>query len=367
MTGRSICPYCGGLRAAGARAETDVCPSCGRSVSDTLDEAARADDEQTRSADDQTRSDHDQTWSDSDQTGSDRDQQSADEDQAASDADFVMGSDALQHDRTTSARARTTRDRAVIARLRGETAEGRLETAEVRDEAAAQRDREADERDRLLRETDAESDVPSSHEAALLRAQRDRTQAALDRARAAEDRARAAADRAAAAQDRADGLHAQAEARHNLRLAATDELTGAWTRTLGLPAVVREIERAHRTGGELVLAFVDVDRLKEVNDEGGHAAGDRLLVLVAETMRAHVRLYDVLVRYGGDEFLCAMPNCALNAAKDRMEAVANRLRKADAQHSITFGLAALEAGEGIDELIARADADLLEHRRRRRS
>jgi len=362
MIEQARCPYCGGLRP-----ETDACSSCGHSLADTLAEATVADDEQTRSAADQTRSDHDQTWADSDQTGSDRDQQNADEDQAASDADFALGSDAEQHGRTTSARARTARDRAAVAGLRGETADARLQTAEERDLAAAQRDREADERDRLMRETDAELGAAPNLEAALLRAERDRAHAALDRARAAEDRARAAADRAAAARDRADSLHAQAEARHNLRLAATDELTGAWTRTLGLPAVVREIERARRTGNELVLAFVDVDGLKELNDTSGHAAGDRLLVLVAETIRAHVRLYDVLVRYGGDEFLCAMPNCALGAAKDRMEAVANRLRKADAQHSITFGLVALEADEGIDELIARADADLLRERKRRRA
>src|SRR5438552_11348809 len=79
----------------------------------------------------------------------------------------------------------------------------------------------------------------------------------------------------------------------NLKLATTDELTGAWTRKLGLEEVSRELERAHRTGARLVLAFVDVDGLKAVNDSQGHLAGDALLRLLGETLRANVRPYDV--------------------------------------------------------------------------
>src|SRR5438552_15052647 len=92
----------------------------------------------------------------------------------------------------------------------------------------------------------------------------------------------------------------------NLKLATTDELTGGWRRKLGLEEVSRELERAHRTGAGLVLAFVDVDGLKAVNDSQGHLAGDALLRLLGETLRANVRPYDVIVRYGGDELLCAM-------------------------------------------------------------
>ena len=77
----------------------------------------------------------------------------------------------------------------------------------------------------------------------------------------------------------------------------------------------REIERARRTGSKLTIAFVDVDRLKELNDTAGHPAGDRLLHLVVVTLRANMRSYDVIVRYGGDEFLCAMPNLAEDGAR----------------------------------------------------
>ena len=86
--------------------------------------------------------------------------------------------------------------------------------------------------------------------------------------------------------------------------AATDELTSTWTRAFGLAQVSHELERARRLGAKLVIAFLDVDGLKNVNDNHGHLAGDALLRLVGETLRANVRPYDVLVRYGGDEF-CA--------------------------------------------------------------
>jgi diguanylate cyclase (GGDEF)-like protein len=68
----------------------------------------------------------------------------------------------------------------------------------------------------------------------------------------------------------------------------------------------REIARATRTRQPLVLAFVDVDHLKEINDVHGHAAGDQVLQAVAETLRTTLRGYDLIFRYGGDEFVCAL-------------------------------------------------------------
>jgi diguanylate cyclase (GGDEF)-like protein len=126
--------------------------------------------------------------------------------------------------------------------------------------------------------------------------------------------------------------------------------------------VSRELERAHRTGARLVLAFVDVDGLKAVNDSQGHLAGDALLRLLGETLRANVRPYDVIVRYGGDELLCAMPNLGVREARARFEKIAAVLAAANTDHSVTFGLAEAGPAEGLRELIARADADLLEAR-----
>jgi diguanylate cyclase (GGDEF)-like protein len=182
------------------------------------------------------------------------------------------------------------------------------------------------------------------------------------RARPPAHRPRAAADRQEAARERAEARRDSTKSADDLKLATTDELTGAWTRKLGLEEVSRELERAHRTGARLVLAFVDVDGLKAVNDSQGHLAGDALLRLLGETLRANVRPYDVIVRYGGDELLCAMPNLGVREARARFEKIAAVLAAADADHSVTFGLAEAEPADSLRELIARADADLLEAR-----
>jgi diguanylate cyclase (GGDEF)-like protein len=321
-------------------------------------------DEQTLADRDQTASDQDQTWSDHDQSASDRDQRSADEDQRASDEDLAAGGDKDTHDRAAAARARTKLDREHMAHLRDETAVKRVESSADRDLTADERDRMAEARDRLARRRDgqdAPGDVDEDDDI-LLRAERLRASAATDRAKAAEDRSRAAVDRKEAALEREQAYQAQDHARRTLVAAATDELTGAWTRKVGLATITREIERAGRTGGNLVLAFIDVDHLKEVNDTEGHPAGDTLLHLVAETMKASVRPYDVIVRYGGDEFLCAMPNLTLDTARDRMKDVTAALAEGKTGHSIAFGLATYEPGEGLDALIGRADADLLKTR-----
>jgi diguanylate cyclase (GGDEF)-like protein len=203
----------------------------------------------------------------------------------------------------------------------------------------------------------------TNEEDLLLRVERDRAVAAADRARAAEDRAKAAADRQEAIRERDEAFLAQAEARHDLLLAATDELTGAFTRKFGLENISREIERARRTQDSMLLAFVDVDGLKELNDTRGHSDGDRLLRHVVDKIRANVRAYDVIVRYGGDEFLCALPHLDLTVARNRMEKIAEELTAEDSQHSIAFGLAEYDQVGGLDELIARADTQLLEAKR----
>lgn len=112
-----------------------------------------------------------------------------------------------------------------------------------------------------------------------------------------------------------------------------------------------------------MLAFVDVDGLKQVNDTQGHLAGDVLLRLVGETIRTNVRPYDLIVRYGGDELVCAMPNLSVLEARTRFQMIAAALTAVSPDHSITFGLAAAEPAESLRELLARADTDLLEARR----
>ena len=123
----------------------------------------------------------------------------------------------------------------------------------------------------------------------------EREQAADDREAGARDRVEASRDRERAAHDRSDAARERAEA-------GVDVLTGALARGRGLLDLRREIARARRSDGRLVLAFVDVDGLKPINDLQGHAVGDALLRDVAVVMRTALRSYDLVVRYGGDEF-----------------------------------------------------------------
>src|SRR5438067_1867434 len=321
-----------------------------------------ADEDQTLSDHDQTMSDQDQTWSDHDQTASEGDQRSADEDQHAADEDLAAGGDKGAHQRSALARERSSRDRAAVSAVRDESAASRLRTADERDRAARLRDRGAEGRDELARLHDLEDDRDASREDISLRAKRDRARAAADRAKAADDRTRAAADRQEASLERAEAVRHRTESADHLKSATTDELTGAWTRRFGLEEVSRELERAHRTGAPLTLAFVDVNGLKQVNDSQGQLAGDALLRLVGETVRANVRPYDVIVRYGGDELHCAMPNLSAPDARARLEKIAAALAAANADHSVTFGLAEAEPTNSLQELIARANADFLEAR-----
>jgi len=102
-----------------------------------------------------------------------------------------------------------------------------------------------------------------------------------------------------------------------------------------------------------VLAFIDVDNLKAVNDSRGHAAGDKLLRDVANAVRAHVRSYDLLIRFGGDEFVCGLADLSMSAASTRFDRVNAELAALHA--SIGVGLAELGEHDELEDLLARAD------------
>jgi diguanylate cyclase (GGDEF)-like protein len=189
----------------------------------------------------------------------------------------------------------------------------------------------------------------------IVDARSDSVEAASDRLLAARDRAAAALDRAAAALDR------QLAAQY-LRQAYRDGLTGVLQRDAGRERLSAEVDRAHRMHESLVIAFVDVDGLKRVNDEQGHAAGDRILRAAGTALRKGLRRYDVVVRYGGDEFVCALPKISLAAAARRLSEVETLLAAAVEDASVSVGLTELEEEETLDHAVNRADEQLY-HRR----
>ncbi|HYN50328.1 MAG TPA: GGDEF domain-containing protein [Thermoleophilaceae bacterium] len=177
--------------------------------------------------------------------------------------------------------------------------------------------------------------------------------------RAALDRERAGGDRRKAAHDRELGARDREQSKQDRDHAATDELTGAYRRGVGLEEVEREIARARRTGHSLVAAYVDVDGLKAVNDTHGHSAGDELLRDVAESLRHRMRTYDLLVRLGGDEFLCVLPGVSVDEVRRRFHDLESELPAGSTLGSVSIGLSELRDGENAQELINRADRNLL--------
>jgi diguanylate cyclase (GGDEF)-like protein len=157
--------------------------------------------------------------------------------------------------------------------------------------------------------------------------------------------------------------------RHLEAEAAVDELTGALRRGAGLRLLQAEIDRVRRAGGRLVLAFADVDGLKAVNDSEGHLAGDRLLRRVAGALRSHLRSYDLVIRYGGDEFLCVLSGAGPEEAAAKLEQITAELRTAMGRAVLSTGLAQLDVQDPDDDalrLVGRADAALYRGRARRR-
>jgi diguanylate cyclase (GGDEF)-like protein len=140
--------------------------------------------------------------------------------------------------------------------------------------------------------------------------------------------------------------------------ASGDDLTGAMRRGVGLAQLTREIYRAERHGSDLAVAFVDLDGLRDVNRQDGHAAGDRVLRLLVERLFDHMRPYDLVVRLGGDEFLCVLPDADAETARARLAAVAAGGGHGNPTPSFSVGIATVEPGDTADALLARADAEL---------
>jgi diguanylate cyclase (GGDEF)-like protein len=146
--------------------------------------------------------------------------------------------------------------------------------------------------------------------------------------------------------------------------AAFDDLTGVLRRAAGISATEREIARARRQKTPLTVAFVDVDGLKQANDSRGHAFGDQMLRGLASALRVGLRGQDLVLRYGGDEFVCVLPDTASEAARTKLEQIRTEL--ASKGIGLSMGLAQFERADDVVSLLARADGELYKAKARPR-
>jgi len=314
---------------------------------------ALADSDQTAADTDQTLSDRDQDAAEADQVASDRDQAAADQLRAGSSSEEEEAYESAKAERGegTLARAATGVVRAQISEERDEQATRRDEAATARDEAATAAEAEAEDLAALVGPSDGAA------QGALEAAAVARQKSASSRGKAAEDRRRAAQDRQAAARDRE-------LLRDELERAHIDGLTGAYRRGIGDVLLRHELARAQRRGGALTIAFIDVDELKSINDTSGHMAGDMSLRAVADALKARLRPYDPLVRWGGDEFVCAIPGATDQEARERISGAQSDLARSNPPVSVSIGLAAMEDGDALPRLVERADTALLAEKRK---
>jgi len=150
--------------------------------------------------------------------------------------------------------------------------------------------------------------------------------------------------------------------------AATDSLTGLLNRR----SFDSRISGLRHQDRSMSIAMADLDHFKTLNDTYGHETGDRALRLFAQVLVESLRSEDVVCRYGGEEFVVALPGCSPTAARGVLDTVRVKLDAAVAVagipgFTVSFGVVAAAADEDLVDIVARADAALFQAKREGRN
>ena len=164
-------------------------------------------------------------------------------------------------------------------------------------------------------------------------------------------------------------VHHLSDARRKIELMAiTDGLTGIFDRRYIISKFEVEFDRAKRLNRELGCILIDIDYFKKINDTYGHQSGDKVLKEVTVLIGDTIRTYDVLGRYGGEEFLIILPEANFETARILAERIRKHLRQnetiisylsRDLVFTISLGVVEMrDDDKNIDDMIARVDKGL---------
>lgn len=146
------------------------------------------------------------------------------------------------------------------------------------------------------------------------------------------------------------------------RLATTDSLTDIYNRYGFEQKFKQECARSERYREPLSLITFDIDHFKLINDQNGHAAGDKVLARVSKIVIDHIRVIDIAARWGGDEFMVLLPNTALSdacrVAEKLRELIEQEVFEQSLQVTASMGVAELAKDEAPMRLTIRADNEL---------
>jgi len=158
------------------------------------------------------------------------------------------------------------------------------------------------------------------------------------------------------------------------KMACTDALTCCYNRRYGLELLEQQIKLMQRLKSPILIAFLDIDNFKAINDNFGHQEGDKILTEVGNLLKSTLREVDIICRIGGDEFLLTFPNTSIQEApliRSRLEEKLVPLnRKISKNYQIQFSMGFVEylpgAAKPLDKLITIADQRMYEDKKKKK-
>ena len=153
------------------------------------------------------------------------------------------------------------------------------------------------------------------------------------------------------------------------RLSLVDPLTDTFNRRYMDQVIAKDLSRAERLGVNLVFLMIDVNDFKSVNTRFGHLTGDRILVEVGQVLKRTFRASDIIIRFGGDEFLVMLSDTDENSSEHAIERLRRQLEKWNAgglipgyHMALSWGAAVYSKGSELKDVLDTADRKMYEHK-----